>query len=844
MPKSSCLFLLIIYLFFQSFAQAQNEKTVIALKQILEQISAQHDVKFNFIEDEILIFAIAPPPVSWELQDKMAYITKQTKLKFSVINKTYYTLYNDQKVDKPLCGFLIDSETKSPIENATVSIVASNTSTATDENGYFELPVKSPNPIEFKHQSYQLKRVDAVTLYIDTCPKIFLIPFAQELSEVVTQQYLTTGIFKKKDGTLQIKPKKFGILPGLIEPDVLQTLQQIPGISSVDETISNINVRGGTHDQNLFLWNGIRMFQTGHFFGLISAFNPSIAHTISIAKNGCSAFFGESVSSVVDISTHAKTIEQDQSSISSNLISSEFYSKIKVSPQANIEISGRRSLTDFFSSTTYQNYRNRVFQNTIITDLQTNTISPIRSEEHFYFYDLSLQYLQKIGTKHELSVDAVTFRNKLDISQASDNRQKDSALSQQNIGGALHWQTVWNANNTSQINISASYYNLDANRESIQTNQIFNQQNTVLDFGFQLKNAHQWSKTIILNTGYQLDEIGVTNSDQINTPEFSRNIKEVSLSHAGIVEMNYTAINLKTSLTAGCRLNYFEKYHRTIAEPRIQFHQTLATQWSFEILGEQKSQTMSQIIDLQQDFLGIEKRRWTLANETTIPIQTSNQLSLGFTFKSANWLVTWDNFYKRIAGISSSSQGFQNQFEFVKANGSYEVLGSEILVQRHFKKCYAWLSYSHNDNTYAFKSMHATDFSNNFELKQVLAAAFIYDWNSFKIALGGKWHSGKPTTAPRSTVIGFNDASQPTIVYGEPNADRTPDYLQLNFSAAKDWKVNQKIILETSISILNVLNKDNIIHQYYRINANQDGIERINTYSLQRTPNINLKLHF
>ena len=98
-----------------------------------------------------------------------------------------------------------------------------------------------------------------------------------------------------------MKPKKLGILPGLIEADVLQVMQQIPGINSVNESVSSINARGGTHDQNLFLWNGIKMYQTGHFFGLISVFNPNLAHTISIIKSGSSAFYGESVSSVVDI---------------------------------------------------------------------------------------------------------------------------------------------------------------------------------------------------------------------------------------------------------------------------------------------------------------------------------------------------------------------------------------------------------------------------------------------------------------------------------------------------------------------------------------------------------------
>lgn len=60
---------------------------------------------------------------------------------------------------------------------------------------------------------------------------------------------------------------EFGILPGLIEPDILQTVQALPGIKSIDETVSDINVRGGTNDQNLILWNGIKMYQSGHFLG-------------------------------------------------------------------------------------------------------------------------------------------------------------------------------------------------------------------------------------------------------------------------------------------------------------------------------------------------------------------------------------------------------------------------------------------------------------------------------------------------------------------------------------------------------------------------------------------------
>ncbi len=833
-----------LLLLFQYHACAQIEKEAIPLKDILAQISAQHNVKFNFIEDEVVIFTLIPPPKNLTLEAKIEYIKVRTKLKFSFIDGKYFTIFNDHKVDKPMCGYLLDAETNLPIENASIQVANTSFITSTNARGYFELPILSPNPIKFRHQSYLPKNVEARMLYIEGCPNILLTPFSQELQEVVTNQYLTRGISKKIDGRIEIKPKKFGLLPGLIEPDVLQTLQQIPGINSVDETISNINVRGGTHDQNLFLWNGIRIFQTGHFFGLISAFNPSLAHTISITKNGTSAFYGEGVSSLIDISTRSQAIEKTQSSISTNLISSEFYSKFKASKNGSIELSGRRSLTDFFSSPTYTNYRDRVFQNTIVTNLNNSSTNLVESKENFYFYDLTLQYQQKIGERHELLFDAITIRNNLSIDQNRSALEKNSTLAQENFGGNIRWKTTWNEKNSSQFDISGSHYNLDATNESIQNNQIFDQNNAVLNFGFQLKNTHLFSNNFVLRTGYQFDEIGVTNSDKINTPIFSRIIREVSNSHIGVAEIEHQSVNGKTFFMFGGRLNYFDKYSTTIFEPRLQFNQLIIKSLRIEVLAEQKSQTLSQIIDLQQDFLGLEKRRWTLANGSSIPIQRSNQCSIGVTFKDNNWLVTWDNFYKKVTGITTSSEGFQNQFEFLKEQGNYEVFGTELLIQRNFKKICTWVSYSYNDNNYSFINLISTNFPNNLELKHIITAAIVYDWKQFKMALGGKWHKGKPTTETLTNSINFENPSNPKILYDVPNNANLPDYFQLNFSAAKEWKITSKINLQTSFSILNLLNKENIIQRYFRINSSQDGIESINTYSLRRTPNASVKLSF
>lgn len=841
MQKNRLVYSLLFCFFSLAYSMAQGEKNVMPLKNILAQISQQHDIKFSYIEDEIVVFAVVEPDKKWSLDQKIEYLKKETQLQFKRVAQKYYTIYNNQKQDKPLCGFLLDADTEKGIENALIKIDQTSITVFTNQDGYFELPKVSSAKVSVQHQSYQSFVINPETLYVIDCPKFKLQSVTQSLDEVVTQRYLATGISKKSDGTIEVKPKKFGILPGLIEPDVLQTMQQVPGIISIDETISNINVRGGTHDQNLFLWNGIRMFQTGHFFGLISAFNPSLAQTISITKNGSSAFFGESVSSLVDISSRTNTVENTNSSFSTNLISAEFYTKLKVSENANLTLSARRSLTDFFNSPTYRNYSNRIFQNTVITDLNTNEIVDYQSDVDFYFYDITAQFQQKIGRKNELNIDVIAIENTLQFQQSSADLSKNSALEQESFGGTVQWKTVWNSKHFTEFKGYFSSYDLNSSFETLESNQILDQKNQVLDTGFQVRNSNVISDKITFNTGYQFNEIGITNFDEINLPFFSRTITNVLLTHVGIAEGILETESKKTLLKTGVRLNYFDKFGFFLLEPRVQFNQALTSSLRLEILGEQKSQTLSQIIDLQQDFLGVEKRRWTLANNSTIPIQKSNQISLGLSFKKNNWLLTLDNFYKKITGITSSSQGFQNQFELEKTVGNYQVLGAEFLIQKSFNRFYTWLSYSYNDNQYDFDELLNTSFPNNYEISHAVSWAGIYEWNKLKLALGAKWHTGRPVTTPTSFTV---TTANPEIVYNSPNNSKLKDYFQMNFSVSKDWKLNSKLSLQTAASILNLLNTQNSLNRFYRVNTTDNSVESVDTYSLEMTPNFNVKLSF
>jgi hypothetical protein len=841
MVKKIFLCLLLCFVFVLSAYSQDGDKTVL-LKLVFEKIEKKHNVTIDYLDEEIAIFKIIPPNEELALEEKLDYISKRTQLTFRFISDNYITAINNKNLDKPICGFIIDENTKLPIASATISIKSINYSVVSNEKGYFELAVRSPNDIEISHVNYEKKVVSPTYLYQTNCPTLSLKSIEYELKEVITQVYLTKGITRKIDGSFEINPKKFGLLPGSTEPDVFQTMLQLPGIMSIDETISNINVRGGTHDQNLFLWNGIRLFQTGHFYGLISALNPNLSQKISIVKNGTSAFYDESVSSTVNINTNSD-VTKSSNSIGANMINADINLAFKLAKKSTLEVSARRSITDFWTSPTYKSYLNRVFQNTVVTNVVENQNIKYESSENFYFYDASVKFHQKIKEKTNLIFNFLTISNLLDVNQKKNENnlqiERQSSLNQQTIAGSVEFNTIWNSKTSSQIIAYSSFYKVNSENQAIEGNQIFNQENSILDNNIQLKNTHIINDKFVFKNGYQFDEIGIRNFDRVNSPLFSRNVKDILHNHSLIAEMDYHSKNKKLNATVGFRENYISQLSKFISEPRFQLNYELSDDFQIQALAETKSQTCWQIVDLQQDFLGIEKRRWVLLNSNDTPLIKSKQASIGFSYKKRKWLITMDNFYKKVTGISSRSENFQNQLEFLKINGEYTILGAEILIQKQIGNLVTWLTYTFTNNEYTFNDFSPSHFPNNFENKHQINAGIIYDYKKLKIALGTHWFTGKPITLPQS-----NTAVDNQIVYSTPNSSRLDDYFQVNFSSGYTMNLNKKSKLQLGFSIQNLFNTSNIINQYFRINSNTSSIEKVNTYGLEFTPNAFLRFHF
>ena len=666
----------------------------------------------------------------------------------------------------------------------------------------------------------------------------------QSLNEVVITSYLTSGISRSNDGTITIKSDKLGILPGLIEADVLQTIQTIPGVLSIDERVSNINVRGGTHDQNLILWDGIKMYQSGHFFGLISAFNPYVNKQVNVSKNGTPSKYGDGVSSVINMQLSNTIDNEFKAGFGFNLINIDGYATIPLSKKIELQISARRSVTDFLTTPTYDQYFKRIFQDSDITNNQDDSNNTISKNERFYFYDISTKILYDISKKDKLRFSFLNIYNTLNYEEQSTinsiNEALNSKLIQRNLASGIEYTRNWNAKLSTKEQFYLSNYDLGATNFDIINDQRLIQENEVYDGGFKLDANYKLNKTLSLNGGYQFSEVGISNLEEVNNPVFKRYIKEVIRSQSVYLEGDLLTNNTNTNLKIGTRINYINKFSKYLVEPRLSFSQHFFNHFRLEVLAEIKSQTTTQIIDLQNDFLGVEKRRWVLSNDEDIPVLKSKQVSFGMHYHKNNLLISAEAYFKEVNNITTRSQGFQNQYQFINAIGSYQVKGADFLINKQFNTISTWLSYSFSKNDYTFNTLNnGNPFPNNADIRHSATFAGTYSLNNLKFAIGFNWHSGKPVTVPLQN----NSTTNGKINYADPNSENLSDYFRTDFSVTYNFNLSDTIKTTIGASIWNVLNKKNIINTYYTLDSNENII-KVENQSLGITPNVSLRVDF
>ena len=837
--KTNSLFFFIFLLLLSFHIRAQDIEEKIPLETILTKIENQFVYKFNYAQDVVSTVLITAPDYSLSLQEILTYLNQKSGLIFTILDDKFISIERNKiAITLSLCGYLKDKDTQEVIPFVTIQ--GKKKSTITDENGYFELSIENANEeIIIRHLGYKIIKRAFQYFKKNDCGDIYLISQEQTLSEVVLSNYIVKGINKLSDGSFTIDFSKFTILPGLIEADVLYSMQAFPGIQSINETVSNINIRGGSHDQNLILWDDIKMYQSGHFFGLISIFNPQITQKVSLQKNGTNTSYTDGVSGTISMKTNQSINPKFKANIGVNFISVDGFADIPIGNNSSIQIAARKALNDFIKTPTYEEYFNRISQD---TEVENNNII-LNSGKEFDFYDTSVRWLYNISDTDKIQLNFINATNELIfnenaiIDDVEESRQ--SSISQNSIAGGFRYNRTWSDRVQTEFHIYETDYKLKGVNANILDNQRFLQENIVSETGIKAILNYSINDKFILETGYNFIETKVTNVDDVDSPRFRSLISEVVRTHGIFSQIGYKSLNRKTNIYIGIRVDYLDKFNKQLFEPRLSFNQKFLSNFNVEVLGELKHQITSHIINSQNDFLGIEKRRWQLSNDDDIPIIMSEQASLSLNYSKKGLLISAEGYYKNVDGITTQSQGFQNQYEFVKTAGSYEVIGADFLIRKQFNKSSIWVSYSYMDNEYTFSSLPETMFPSNFDITHAITVGTTYTNKGLKVSAGLNWHTGKPTTIP---VIG-NEIIDETINYSITNNNRLDDYLRVDLSASYTFKLGKRLKVNTGISVWNILDEQNTINNFYSIN-NDAIAEEFAQNSLGLTSNAIIRVYF
>ncbi|MDD7884824.1 TonB-dependent siderophore receptor [Flavivirga sp. 57AJ16] len=836
-----------VYSFFSFGFQSQES---IPLLNLIQKLEAQFDVKFSYSVDDVHSISVSKPNETDTLHSIIDALNATTLLNFKFLNERYITISTINKTIS-ICGILVSEKNKEPLLGASVLISHSTKGVITDISGAFNLDEVGANKtvtISFLGFETQVFKASDLRLLQNTCKTITMQVKNEELNQVLISKFLTTGLQKRIDGSTILNTEKFGVLPGLTEPDIMQSIQALPGVESVNESIANINVRGGTNDQNLILWDHIKMYHSGHFFGLISAYNPYLTNKVTVTKNGTSSEFSDGVSSTINMSTKDKIGKVFAGGAGINLIHADAFLEMPLSKKLALHVSGRRSFTDVFNSPTYDTYFERSFQDSELTTNSDNISESNRSSE-FFFYDYTAKLLFDLNENHQFRANIIGINNHLDYIESYTNtdgetESKTSRLKQQNLGVGTHWNAVWNHKFTTNFNAFYSKYHVDAVDYRIETDQKLTQANEVIETGVKLKTKLKINKHLHLITGYQFSEIGILNETTVSAPAYERTKKDVLLNHALFSEIELRKD--KTYLRLGVRGNYFQKFNKVLVEPRLNFRQKFSDQLAIKVLGEFKNQSANQKIDFQDDFLGVENRRWILANDQDIPISVSKQVSAGFEFNQNNWLLDIEGFYKLVDGITVSNQGFYNNFQYVNATGSYTVKGGEFLLNKTSHKYSTWLSYTYSMNDYEFKSFTPSSFPNNVDIRHSVSLAFNYDvLSNLKISIGGIWRSGQPYTKPVEGNETVQNGNNTEVNYDVPNNENLSDFMRLDTSIKYNFNISNTFTGALSAGVINITNVKNSINRYYEVDPEDSSSAiQIDNKSLGFTPNLSLRMNF
>lgn len=678
---------------------------------------------------------------------------------------------------------------------------------------------------------------------------------ANALDEVVlVTEYLTAGFDQnKKDGSITLSPNKLGVLPGLTDPDVLQSLQLLLGISSPTESASNLHIRGGTPDQNLILYDGIKIYHQGHMFGMISPFNPYVVENVNVFRSGTKARFGDRIAGVIDINSLDEVPKKISGGAGLNFLHADAFIKVPFQEdKVGLVFSARRSINDIANLPTFNSFSDKVFQNTKIELVNDAFIEEELEvlDEQFTFLDVNAKLIITPDDFNKISVSGLFVDNSLNYANIDfDNDGSRDQLDLTNSGVSAQWEYNpkgnWNLDSSIRYSAFDSEYDFTEIINGLDDD-FFNNTNSVRDLGIQVQGGYSFNKNVKTFVGYEFVNYDVSylysfnDSGMVENEDFNSNLSGHNLYAEGQFKLN------DFFLRSGFRVTSYTSTGELFFEPRLYANYQVSDSFKLKASAEIKNQAISQIVSFDFNELGLGNTTWVLFDEEEdVPVLNNKQFTFGFFLKKSGWKLDVEGYYKKVTGLTSFTRGFgssstNTEDDFYTGNST--IRGVDVLLKKKINRFRTWLGYSYSKNDFEFPEVQGGNFPGNFDQRHILSWSGSYKYQQFQFSLGWQFATGRPFTQ----AIGNDDDE---IVYASQNAVRLGNYHKLDFSGFYDFHLdtNNQVKARLGLSVINLYNRDNVIDKTFVIEDNDFGndtiLERTNV-GLGITPNLVFRIYF
>ncbi|MCR5709068.1 MAG: TonB-dependent receptor [Bacteroidales bacterium] len=627
------------------------------------------------------------------------------------------------------------------------------------------------------------------------------------ISAESVQQHRTAFIGIERIQTDRIKhiPVAFG------EPDIIKAVLTMPGVQSVGEASSGFNVRGGSVDQNLVLFNGGTVYNPNHMFGIFSSFNSDVVREAELYKSSIPASMGGRISSVLDIHSREGNTEKIKGTLGVGLLTSHLCLDGPIGDGGTTFVIGGR--------TTYSDW--------ILGLIPQNSYYHGGSAG---FWDANAVLTQRFGDADKLVVSGYMSRDRFTFG-------RDTSFSYGNINGSIAWQH--RPSDDFSLDISAGYDRFDnATHSSLAYDMSdFILKTSIDQFHGKLQSELQAGSHRI-SLGGEMRYLRLNPGDLSPSSDTSlitaRRLPSQSALEPSLFVSDAWEAGDKLLIDGGIRLGAFYsldyKAFYIMPEFRISARYSIIE----NLTVKAGINTMRQNIHLITNTSSISPMdTWTLVTDRIRP-QDGYQAAGGVYWSLPRLQIdlSVEAYYKQswrtLDYVSGTSLSMNEHLadDLLETKGrSY---GVEFMARRMKGRLTGWASYVYSRSWLQEMADYGTRSINQGQPYRAphdkphnLKVSANYDFtHRYSISANVDWSTGRPVTVPIGT---YTYGYKTHLAYSARNGHRIPDYFRLDlaFNVEPGHYLKQLAHMSFTIGCYNVTGRKNAYSVFF--NTTPDG---------------------